>query len=182
MKQVRRGFTIIELVVVIVVIGILAVLVVVAYNGAQGRARDTQRRQDISNIAKAMELYYNDNGTYPVTGGSTTMGANWSASNDSSWATFESILKTAGAIDKLPVDPQNYPSTGAGGTSVAHSTLYFSYTIYVNKSTHCGSAIGQMYVILYRLESTDQETYSDGDCSVNEVGSVYGTSFYRSVK
>lgn len=63
----RRGFTIVELLIVIVVIGILAAITIVAYNGIQARARDAQRLSDIQSVAKALQLYYADNGSYPVT-------------------------------------------------------------------------------------------------------------------
>ena len=67
----KKGFTIIELLIVIVVIGILAALVLTAYGNIQARARDTERRNDISEIHKQLELFYTDdergNGAYPVT-------------------------------------------------------------------------------------------------------------------
>jgi general secretion pathway protein G len=62
----KKGFTIVELLVVIVVIAILAAITVVAYNGIQVKARDSQRKQDVKTIAKALELYYIDNGQYPT--------------------------------------------------------------------------------------------------------------------
>lgn len=61
----QKGFTIVELLIVIVVIGILAAIVIVAYNGVQGKARDSARIAKVKSIAKAIELYYVDNGTYP---------------------------------------------------------------------------------------------------------------------
>lgn len=64
-----RGFTIVELLIVIVVIGILAAITVVAYNGIQNRARNTERQTDIQAIHKALEMYYIDHGNYPKQGG-----------------------------------------------------------------------------------------------------------------
>jgi len=61
----NRGFTIVELLIVIVVIAILAAISIVAYNGIQSRARDAGRIQKVKDIAKAIELYKIDNGTYP---------------------------------------------------------------------------------------------------------------------
>jgi len=52
----KRGFTIVELLIVIVVIGILAGLVVVAFNGARSRATVSSVRTDASKLAKALEL------------------------------------------------------------------------------------------------------------------------------
>jgi type II secretion system protein G len=64
-NKLHRGFTIVELLIVIVVIAILAAISIVAYNGIQARARDSQRKSDLAVIAKAIKLYYIDNGTYP---------------------------------------------------------------------------------------------------------------------
>lgn len=62
----RRGFTIVELLIVIVIIGILAAIVIVAFNGIQGRAKDTAIRSDLANIAKKLELARSNNGAnYP---------------------------------------------------------------------------------------------------------------------
>lgn len=61
----QNGFTIVELLIVIVIIGILAAITIVAYNGIQAKARDSGRITKVKNIAKAIELYYVDNGKYP---------------------------------------------------------------------------------------------------------------------
>jgi prepilin-type N-terminal cleavage/methylation domain-containing protein len=62
----QKGFTIVELLIVIVVIGILAALVLNTFAGVQQRARDTERQTDITALATQLEVYYNDNGTYPA--------------------------------------------------------------------------------------------------------------------
>lgn len=59
------GYTIVELLIVIVVIGLLATLVVVAFSGVQARARDSQREANIRSVAKALEAYYVEKGSYP---------------------------------------------------------------------------------------------------------------------
>ncbi len=65
-----KGFTIIELLIVIVVIGILAALVLTAYGNIQQRARNAERQNDINEIHKQAELYYSDSekggGSYPA--------------------------------------------------------------------------------------------------------------------
>jgi general secretion pathway protein G len=61
-----KGFTLIELLVVISIIGILTTLVMVNLNAARERARDTQRKSDLSNIQTALRLYYNDVGSFPA--------------------------------------------------------------------------------------------------------------------
>lgn len=51
----QKGFTIVELLIVIVVIGILAAIVIVAFNGIQNRANDTALKSDLTNFAKKIE-------------------------------------------------------------------------------------------------------------------------------
>jgi prepilin-type N-terminal cleavage/methylation domain-containing protein len=63
----RRGFTIVELLIVIVVIGILAAITIVAYNGIQGRAIAATLQSDLDNASKQLKLYQVDNSAYPTT-------------------------------------------------------------------------------------------------------------------
>ena len=58
MKQ--KGFTLIELMVVIAIIGILAGIVMVSLGGARANARDARRQSDIRQFNTAMELCYDD--------------------------------------------------------------------------------------------------------------------------
>lgn len=68
-KQLKneRGFTIVELLIVIVIIGILAALVIVAYTGIQNRAKTTKYQTDALALVKKIEAYNSVNGGYPVT-------------------------------------------------------------------------------------------------------------------
>jgi type II secretion system protein G len=62
----QRGFTIVELLIVIVVIGILAALVITTFTGIQQKARNTERNTDIKALHGQVEAYYAQNGKYPT--------------------------------------------------------------------------------------------------------------------
>jgi prepilin-type N-terminal cleavage/methylation domain-containing protein len=63
----RKGFTIVELLIVIVVIGILAAITIVAYNGIQNRARASSVSSALSQAAKKLAVYQVDNpDAYPA--------------------------------------------------------------------------------------------------------------------
>jgi prepilin-type N-terminal cleavage/methylation domain-containing protein len=61
MKATQKGFTIVELLIVIVVIGILAAITIVAYNGIQDRARVSSVSSALSQAAKKLAVYQVDN-------------------------------------------------------------------------------------------------------------------------
>lgn len=62
----QRGFTIVELLIVIVVIGILAALVITTFSGIQQKGRDTERQTDIKALHGQLEAYSAQNGRYPT--------------------------------------------------------------------------------------------------------------------
>ena len=63
-----RGFTIVELLIVIVVIAILAAITMVSYNGITGRAKDASVQSDVETAVKKLEVYKYQTGTeqYPA--------------------------------------------------------------------------------------------------------------------
>ena len=65
LKKAQKGFTIIELLIVIAIIGILAGLVLNNFQGAQAKARDVQRKSRMNSIYGKLEEYYNNNAGYP---------------------------------------------------------------------------------------------------------------------
>jgi len=60
-----RGFTLVELLIVIVVIAILAAITIVAYGGVTSRANTSAAQQDVSSVAERLKTYQADNGNYP---------------------------------------------------------------------------------------------------------------------
>lgn len=67
MRLRQKGFTIVELLIVIVVIGILAAITIVAFNGVQQRANNTKRIATVNQIMKLIDGYTVTYGVYPST-------------------------------------------------------------------------------------------------------------------
>lgn len=70
--QREKGFTIVELLIVIVVIAILVAIVIVAYNGIQNRARTTAAQAAAQAVTKKAEAYNAEEGRYPLTSAEMT--------------------------------------------------------------------------------------------------------------
>lgn len=64
-KNRQGGFTVLEVLLVVVVIAILALISIIAYNGLQSRAYYNRAQSEMSQIAKAIHLYYVDHAAYP---------------------------------------------------------------------------------------------------------------------
>ena len=102
LQRLRRGCTLIELMVVLVIIGVLAALIVPNVLDRTDDARATAARADINNLMQALKLYKLDNQRYP----SAEQG-------------LEALIKKPGAgavppnwrpyLDKLPADPWSRP-------------------------------------------------------------------------
>lgn len=104
MKNTRRGFTIVELLIVIVVIAILAAISIVAYNGIQQRARDSERSAEMQTVEKALAMYFIDNGSYPTC--SNAVYVPGAAASGCYLATIASSLVPK-YISNIPLDPIN---------------------------------------------------------------------------
>src|SRR5690606_16479945 len=63
----RRGFTLLELLLVLVILAVLAALVVPKFTGRSQQARETAAKTDISNISLALDSFEIDNGRLPTT-------------------------------------------------------------------------------------------------------------------
>jgi len=159
-----KGFTIVELLIVIVVISILALIVVATYNGVQNRARNSVRVSDIKTVQKLVEAYNAQNGTYPQTTNNPV--SNWKAfdvrtddncQNGSSQADWIPNLTS-----KLPQSDQSYAS-GVDGINGCY--------LYVSN--------GAQYVIsAWNMVSVPQATTMYRRLGFREFQTPTSTQFY----
>ena len=93
-----RGFTLVEIMVVVVILGVLAVLVVPRVVGRADDARAVAAKQDVAAIMQALKLYRLDNGRYPTTEQSLAALVTKPQSQPvpSNWQKY---------LDKVPKDP-----------------------------------------------------------------------------
>jgi len=103
-KAAARGFTLIEIMVVVVIMGILAALVVPKLMGRTDDARVAAARQDIATVMQALKLYRLDNQRYPTTEQSLS-----SLIAKPTTGPAANGWKTGGYLDKLPKDPWGNP-------------------------------------------------------------------------
>lgn len=99
-----RGFTLIEIMVVVVILGILAALVVPKVMGRADDARVTAARQDIAQIMQALNLYRLDNSRYPT----AEQGLQALVTKPAS-GPIPGNWRAGGYLSKLPVDPWKTP-------------------------------------------------------------------------
>jgi len=99
-----RGFTLIEILVVVVILGILAAIVVPKVMEHPGEARQVRARQDIQAIGTALNMYKLDNFSYP----STQQGLDALVSKPSGTPEAPN-WKKGGYLDKTPKDPWSRP-------------------------------------------------------------------------
>ncbi|XKT74850.1 MAG: type II secretion system protein [Patescibacteria group bacterium UBA2103] len=153
----KRGFTLIELLVVVAIIGMLSSVVLSSLNQARSGARDARRAQDIKQFQAALELYYNDNNSYPVSG--------WAhSSGGTNWTNLQTALSSY--ITSLPTDPINT----AGGAGYNNDQYVYSYYA----SGYGGS--GQWYMIIWELENSNQAFEgTDGVTACNGQVFHYGS-------
>lgn len=147
----KKGFTLIELIVVIGIIAILSAMVIAILNPFEQfkKVRDAQRKSDLVQIQKALEQYYQDAGSYPKsTTGFKIIGLNsgtidWGTTNANNWP----------YMNELPIDPDS-----------SRTYVYYS--------------TGQAYYLYAALErSTDPQVCNLGNACVTLGGVGFPTKY-----
>ena len=130
LKQKSKGFTIVELLIVIVVIAILATLVIVTFTGIQQKARDSKRETDIDALDSHLEAYYADNGYYPTI--AALQDSTWVANNmkglDPSALKDPKGSSITGNAPATGTYVYSYQATGCSGTAETDQCTAFTLT------------------------------------------------------
>lgn len=124
-----KGFTIVELLIVIIVIGILATLVIALFTSAKKKARDSQRQTDIVALQGYIEGYYAETGKYPTLANindSTWRGTNMEGLDPAALAdpkdpTSQTLVATTTTNRYLYAVTPNGCDNGAGGDCSAYT-------------------------------------------------------------
>lgn len=105
----RRGFTLIEVLVAVTIVAVLVSIGVVSYGSVNKRSRDAKRKGDAEQLRSALEMYRADIGYYPNTG-------------SGSWADASglSTVLVATYLPAIPSDPKTtqvyrYKATNPSG-------------------------------------------------------------------
>ena len=141
LKKEDRGFTLIEIVLVLAIAGLIMVIVFLAVSGAQRSRRDTQRKNDLSRIASLVESYAsNTQGCYPGSAAAAGCGA------AQTWAAFaaSTYITTANLND---------PSTGAAYGYGAYSATEAQGNVGYRYGTSCDGTAGRFYSLIMGLEN-----------------------------
>jgi prepilin-type N-terminal cleavage/methylation domain-containing protein len=140
----RKGFTLIEILVVIAIIAILASIVLVGLGPSEAAARDARRLSDLHDIQNSLELYYNACGNYPggAPCGSNVTNATYGGSSVSTYygGVAGASMAVVPNLGNLPQDPlkqqsYDYDPVGSGGNqNLATPVSYYLGATLENKN------------------------------------------------
>jgi len=133
------GYTLFELLVSISIIAVLVAVATASYSGAQKKARDARRIDDLNSIQKAAEMYYSQNGyVYPANTGDFT---------------------SSGVLQSWPSDPKTtnpytyQPNTPAAGGYCVCTTALDSQTGGNSNAGNCSAFLPSNTGIFYCVKN-----------------------------
>jgi prepilin-type N-terminal cleavage/methylation domain-containing protein len=142
-----RGFTLVELIVVLAVIGILATITVVGFSRYQADGRDSRRASSVSAIVEYLEKYYDTNGEYPSCSATTA------AATTVSISTLKDIETSTLVAPQAPSGTENsLMCSGTGNILTINGIDFFEYQ--GDGSETCNTTGSCLkYTIKYKKES-----------------------------
>lgn len=111
----QQGFTLIEMLIVVAIVGLLSATIMVGLAQSRAKARDTKRKEDLSQMSKAVELYYTSKSIgYPNTSGSWWGVTSCGGTHGVSGATGYIPNLAPEFVGYLPTDPRPSAETCSG--------------------------------------------------------------------
>jgi prepilin-type N-terminal cleavage/methylation domain-containing protein len=129
-----KGFTLIEIVLVLAIAGLLLVIVFLAVSGAQKSRRDSQRKNDASAFAAALEQYASNNaGQYPTA--KAGLAANYFSRKDpSTGAAYSIVTKAPTSAGQIEYQPGSLcPLSVTGGAKAVGAS--YAVTVYTEQGS-----------------------------------------------
>lgn len=83
-----KGFTLLELLIIVAVVSVLAAIAIPLYNNVRVEASDTVAKSDLRNAMTALDLYFIDNPNYPATS-ADLLASGFSLSKDVSFTKYK---------------------------------------------------------------------------------------------
>ncbi len=132
----KRGFTIVELLIVIAILGALTVISAFSYTQVYKRANDGEKKSLISLVRAGAEKYYATNNEYPLA--TAVHGAALTGSPPASYATASSVLNVS--LTALKDSKVKLVACGATQTACKTNNLSTEQVYYYTKSTQASTA------------------------------------------
>lgn len=139
-KMRNKGFTLVELLVVMAILAVLVTLIAGGFRTAQMRGRDAKRKSDLKEIANSLELYFSDHDEYPSSSGGRVVGCP-ATTGSCVWGSGEFTDGQTVYFKEMPADPS--------------SSLNYYYRAFSND---------QKFQLYAHLENPKDKNCLGGDC------------------
>ena len=149
MKRIQKGFTLIELMIVVAIIGILAAVAIPAYQDYVVKAKLSKVQSTLDPVKLALAMYYQENGSFPNSSTATTV-----------W--------TSVGLASAPTLPPEVSALAVDGTAVGGTSVRLTLTIGTGKIK--ASTIDTLLVEITGVASSTAVTWScTGGTTVTDI-------------